>query len=138
MGNRYFYNHERTLVEIEQYLAIPGTEQLTWFVYETPGSTYQEIEGATYSKVFEKVTVASGTQFHSSGAISFPIDPAKTYIIGVRSGGTCTAYYGAAGQQFLSNGQPSGRLYLSASSGLPTSWMASALSNQYNQRLSYE
>jgi len=138
MGNRYYYSHGRTLVEIEEYLGISGTEQLTWFVYETQGSTYEETEGATYSKVFEKVTVASGTQFHSSGAISFPIDPGKTYIIGVRSGGACTAYYGAAPQQFLSNGYHSGRVSLAASSGLPATWKPGTLSYQYNQRLSYE
>jgi len=139
IGNFYTYNHERTLTEIEQYLSIPGTEQLTWFVYEAPGWSSWSSEETIFTKVFEKVTAATGAQFHSSGAISFLVQPDKSYVIGVRSSGSCTAAYSNSSTLFLSNGSPRASASFAASSSpLRTTFSYAYDEDYYYQRLSYE
>jgi hypothetical protein len=123
------------LTEIEQYLNITGTIQLTWVIYELDSPS---LDG-TYSLVYEKLTTSSGLQFHSSGLIDFDVEPGKFYVIGVRPAGTCTAYYGGnSAKTYLSSGYTSEREYESDSGVLTSTWYFTGATYSYNQQLTFE
>ena len=135
VGNRYTFTTPRTLTNIEHYLGITtGTIQLTWVIYETTSAT----GSGTYNSVFERVTTATGTDYHSSGPISFDVEPGKFYLIGVRPAGACSVYYSSAGKQYLSSGYTDARDYESDAGALTTTWSFSTVSSSYAQRLTFE
>ncbi len=136
LGNRYAFSSARSLTEIEQYLNITGTIQLSWVVYELDSISYN----GTYSRVFEKLTTSTGMGFHSSGPIDVELDVDKHYLIGVRPAGSCSAYYGGGGKTYLaSGGYTYGSAYEYDTGALGTSWyLSGANSVSYYQRLTFE
>ena len=134
-GNRYTFTSSRSLTEIQHYLGISGTIQLTWVIYETTSA----LGTGSYTKVFEKLTTSTGTDYHSSGSINFTVEPGKYYMIGVRPAASCTSYYGGnSGKTYLSSGFAYYRDYESDSGTISTSWSLSVRSSAYAQKLTFE
>ena len=132
MANRYYVTSTRRLTQIENYLAFTGTIQLTWFVYENTNANGT----GSYTKVFEKLTTSSGTDFHSSGAIDVPLAARRHYLIGVRPAATVTRYFTSVTKQFTSFGFTSGYLFLVDADALPTTATpTSTTSGRFYQRL---
>jgi hypothetical protein len=135
IANRYYFGRSRHLTNIEQYMNIPGTNQLTWFVYEANGTS-----SSSFTKIFEKLTTSSGDAYHSSGVIDVQLDPDKYYMIGVRSDATCTyPYVSTLNAEYLaSSGFALSSEYTYNSGTLSTSWSISPNNAILNQRLTLE
>jgi hypothetical protein len=104
LGNLIQVQAGRTLTQIEAYLTLPGSRALTWAVYE--GGTNN-----TFTLVASSATVASGTGFQSSGAISYALKPGRSYFIGVNVTGTYVAYFSSQSEaELLSFGTAEGAM----------------------------
>jgi hypothetical protein len=133
MGNRYYFTSARRLTHIEQYLGFTGTIQLTWFVYENTNV----LGTGTYTKVFEKLTTGTDTNFHSSGAIDVMLSPRRHYIIGVRAAASVTRYMQSTSVKgFLSFGFTNGYHQSTVTAALPaTVSLTSTTSSRFYQRV---
>ena len=88
--NCYHCTQDRTLLEIEAYLDIATSTEMSFVVYESNTQT------GTYAIVHSNVVVASGTGvgFHGSGDIAVTLTSNKYYLIGLYWYGSLEYYRG--------------------------------------------
>jgi hypothetical protein len=91
IGNFINVHTPRSLSSIEAYLELPASRTVRWLVYEKQATpTYY----VSYQLKFDKVTLASGTGFQSSGAMNFKLEANKTYLVGLQiTTGSYVAYW---------------------------------------------
>ncbi len=79
----------RKLTELEFYGIVPGTQKVTWVVYEKRESS------TTHDLVFQKVAAVSAPSagWISSGPLDFTFEAGKRYAVGFHVEGNATVYY---------------------------------------------
>jgi len=85
IGDLIEVRSDRTLTQIEAYLALQGSHALTWLVYEGDKSQL--------SLVASIGTTGTGTGFQTSGSLSYALKAGKSYLLAVSVVGSYVAYY---------------------------------------------
>ena len=82
-GNAFDASNARTLTAIEIYLRLDFAYDLHWQIYELDGLTGEPNPEPKWILRYQVTTNDSGTGFHSSGPLSFPLLAGHTYLLGV-------------------------------------------------------
>jgi hypothetical protein len=98
-GNVYYCETQSKLAQIEQYLSLTTSGEITFFVFESA------VVGGPFTGKYTKVVAGapSGARWHSSGPISVTLTAGKYYIIGVGSQSETSHYMGYAPHPIAAN-----------------------------------